>query len=390
MSACGRRCVPDDEDHPEVDRNFIAALAEAGSVSAARRSSRLAPVLEKYAGRLHSVVLAKLTCEMFPEAEARRLWEGVLRNRERLSKRLGRKVRVEVAALDYFMNAEEGFKNPLLIAENTFRRLRSNILRDGLTGLYNFRYYRMRIGEMVNAAKRYRQLFSLLLFDIDDFKAYNDAYGHQEGDRVLRTVARLGSECLRHSDVFVRYGGEEFVVLLPNTAKRNALVAAEKLRERIAVHPFRRKVTVSGGIATFLTDTEKDAEDLFRCADQALYRAKAEGKNRVCLYAVEKRHYPRISLLKERIKVRVLKGAAGVKGVKDAGLGGVCFYTDRGLDTGHLLEVELTLPGNRKVVFTGEAVWVANVGDSLFECGIKFVKIGRKPLEHLKEYLERF
>lgn len=326
---------------------------------------------------------------MFPGGEARRLWKRILCHRERLSRRLGRKVRVEVATLDHFLQAEAGFKNPLLIAERTFRRLRSNILRDGLTGLYNLRYYRMRIKEMVSAAKRYRRVFSLWLLDIDDFKAYNDTYGHQEGDKVLKRIAEIGRGCLRPSDVFVRYGGEEFVVLFPNTAKRNALVAAEKLRERIARHVFRRVVTVSGGIASFPTDTDKDGDELFRYADMALYRAKAEGKNRICLYVAERRKYPRIPLLKEKVKVRVLKGAtAGVRGVKDAGLGGVCFYLDRGIDTGHLLEVELILPMRRRVLFTGEAVWVANMGESLFECGVRFVKIGRKDLEGLRRYLE--
>lgn len=122
-----------------------------------------------YEGRLHSIILFKLTCEMFPGGEARRLWKRILCHRERLSRRLGRKVRVEVAALDHFLQAEAGFKNPLLIAERTFRRLRSNILRDGLTGLYNLRCYRMRIKEMVKTispsllvvASRHRRLQGL-------------------------------------------------------------------------------------------------------------------------------------------------------------------------------------------------------------------------------------
>lgn len=156
---------------------------------------------------------------------------------------------------------------------------------DGLTGLYNHRVFQERLEYALATAARYGQPLGLLLFDIDHFKKFNDTYGHQVGDLVLRELAAVIREQLRKPDIPARYGGEEFTIILPETPRQGAIELAERLRVVVAKHPFQRpggdplSVTVSIGVATFPEIKEK--RDLIEAADQALYRAKEAGRNRV-------------------------------------------------------------------------------------------------------------
>jgi diguanylate cyclase (GGDEF)-like protein len=155
---------------------------------------------------------------------------------------------------------------------------------DGLTGLTNHRTFQARLDEHLAQAQRYGKKASLLLCDIDHFKAVNDTYGHPAGDHVLRGVARTLAREARATDVVARYGGEEFAVVMPETDAQGALVIAERIRERIAALVFETeqgplRVTLSLGIATFPEDGEKKSE-LVERADGCLYHAKRHGRNR--------------------------------------------------------------------------------------------------------------
>jgi len=137
-------------------------------------------------------------------------------------------------------------------------------------------------------SKRHAKTFSLVFLDVDFFKQYNDTHGHLHGDAVLVALSKLLIAGLRKTDVAVRYGGEEFVLLLPETSKENAFALAGTIREKIAAHPFpgretqpQGKVTVSMGIAAFPEDGS-DSSTLLHRADEALYQAKNGGRNRVC------------------------------------------------------------------------------------------------------------
>ena len=158
---------------------------------------------------------------------------------------------------------------------------------DELTGMYNYRYLQQRLDEEVARAKRYRKYVSMLMMDADDFKHFNDCYGHLAGDRALSEFGRVLSAVVREVDVVARYGGEEFAVVLPETDAAGAFVVAEKIREALAAHMFGDAngdrcctLTVSIGVATYPTYAD-DKEALLREADDALYRAKNGGKNRV-------------------------------------------------------------------------------------------------------------
>jgi diguanylate cyclase (GGDEF)-like protein len=160
---------------------------------------------------------------------------------------------------------------------------------DGLTRLYVRRYFDARLGEEILRSKRFDTVFSVVMMDIDNFKALNDHYGHLVGDRVLVAVSEVIRRELRGVDTAARYGGEEFAMILPRTAMIEAYNLAERIRagiEALEVRGDARPVTVTAsfGIASYPESGALDAEDLVRRSDKALYRAKRTGKNRVELF----------------------------------------------------------------------------------------------------------
>ncbi len=168
-----------------------------------------------------------------------------------------------------------------------YQRTKELSTRDDLTGLFNRRHFFENLEKEVQRARRYQRVFSLLMLDLDDFKGYNDTYGHLKGDEVLKDVARLLLANTRRADVVARFGGEEFVVLLPEINAQGAAVVAEKIRMAVEGHPFPGRhtqpggaLTVTLGLAGYPADSE-DALELVDLADRALYAGKQQGGNRV-------------------------------------------------------------------------------------------------------------
>jgi len=169
---------------------------------------------------------------------------------------------------------------------------------DGLTGVYNHRFFQNSLKQEINRAERHSTPISILLIDIDHFKKFNDSYGHQVGDFVLAEFSKTIQESIREYDILARYGGEEFVVILPETNAEDALLVGEKLRSIIEQTPFqdnREKyhVTASFGQACGYPTTEDnfDKNALINQADQALYQAKAKGRNQVVGYSPKKKWF---------------------------------------------------------------------------------------------------
>ncbi len=155
---------------------------------------------------------------------------------------------------------------------------------DPLTGLLNRRYLEERIAEEITRSKRHRFSLSLMMLDVDDFKSYNDSYGHPAGDSALRTVAEILQETLRGADVAARYGGEEFAILLPQTSSEEAAQIGERIRKRVERTEFpKRGVTASIGIASCSNEIDSP-KDLISAADVALYSAKNHGRNNVQVF----------------------------------------------------------------------------------------------------------
>ena len=165
--------------------------------------------------------------------------------------------------------------------EEANRRLEALATEDGLTGLKNHRAFQERLAMEVERARRYGIPLSIVMLDVDQFKLYNDSYGHPAGDAVLRAVAACLRASTREADQAARYGGEEFTLILPHTQAADALVVATRCRKAIesAAWPAR-PVTASFGVATF-SPALTDPAALITAADKALYRSKHEGRNRV-------------------------------------------------------------------------------------------------------------
>ena len=157
---------------------------------------------------------------------------------------------------------------------------------DGLTELYNHRYFQEQMKMQVEQSKRYGTPFSLIIIDIDYFKKFNDKFGHQAGDAVLRQVAQILKLNVRATDIACRYGGEEMSIILPNTSKKLSFTTAEKICKRVASNKFKlnstdeENVTISLGVATFPDDGET-ASEIIEAADKRLYQSKHNGRNQV-------------------------------------------------------------------------------------------------------------
>ena len=165
---------------------------------------------------------------------------------------------------------------------------------DSLTGLYNKNYLVREADRIFGRYKRYNENFSLVMMDIDDFKLINDTYGHLVGDIVLEDIGNILRRYSRSADILIRFGGEEFLAILPHTTSTGAYRFAEKIRTKVEKHPIHLKdksfrVTISAGVAgTDLVKNIKSFDDLLKLSDKALYIAKKTGKNRTVVYGDEK------------------------------------------------------------------------------------------------------
>lgn len=192
---------------------------------------------------------------------------------------------ISVSELDLILNVAEfislSLSNALL-----FEKVEKLSVTDSLTGLFNRQLMQKVLANEFARSKRYGSPLSLVMVDVDHFKKVNDTYGHQKGDEVLKTLADVLKGFCRSHDVPVRYGGEEFLLILPQTPLQGALHIAERIRQTVAKTPFyhngkKLQVTVSCGLAALDKATMETPERLIGAADQALYKAKETGRNKV-------------------------------------------------------------------------------------------------------------
>lgn len=165
-------------------------------------------------------------------------------------------------------------------------KFRELAIRDGLTGLFNHRYGENRLAAEVDRARKFKRDLSVLFVDLDHFKQFNDNHGHQAGDDVLQMLGKIMAEAARDSDTVARWGGEEFIVIAPETDKKQACELAEAIRTQVAEYAFPHAekqplghVSLSVGVASISDGIDK-AEELLGLADKAVYKAKAAGRNR--------------------------------------------------------------------------------------------------------------
>jgi diguanylate cyclase (GGDEF)-like protein len=167
--------------------------------------------------------------------------------------------------------------------EATNAKLKETSFKDEVTGLYNRRFFSLRLEEEISRFRRFNHPVSVVVLDLDGFKTVNDEFGHAVGDDTLRDIGQILMKHSRGINVVSRYGGDEFAVLLVETAKSGARLYADRIRQVVATFPFShgKHVTASFGVASLPDDEATTSEELFRAADEALYAAKRAGKNQV-------------------------------------------------------------------------------------------------------------
>lgn len=234
---------------------------------------------------LYIDLLQAVTHNRFSAEEAKRLWHEILVHKYFMSEKLGRNVGIKVAVLDYLDNHSGRIKDFHLLPGKDLDSLLLFVNEDGLTGLFNHRYFQEHLRDELLRCQRYRRQFSLLFIDLDYFKPYNDNFGHMRGDLLLREIAAFLKASCREADIVARYGGDEFAMILPETNREEALQFAQRMQTNFQTREFGGRapglplpVTVSIGIATFPDDGNL-SEELVDLADKALYRAKRAGRN---------------------------------------------------------------------------------------------------------------
>jgi diguanylate cyclase (GGDEF)-like protein len=233
--------------------------------------------------------------------------------------------------------------------------------------------------------------------DLDDFKLVNDRFGHLAGDAVLKDVGGIINNMIRSEDTAARYGGEEIVILLPETGKKNALILAERIRSKIEalnieyedthIHP-----TVSGGLASYPIDAQNGPE-LIKHADFALYRAKEFGKNNITVYSQNRRRFFRCDLF-SNIQIRPISFGAEHETIvavgKNISVSGLLFESRHGFEIGTRLELQIPVgKGRTPFVVIGTVVRVEIFSAELYDIGVAFLEIDKTTRNEISRYMIR-
>ncbi|WP_459854730.1 diguanylate cyclase [Humidesulfovibrio idahonensis] len=314
----------------------LKALLQRSATTCTMTAAHWDTLAEEFGSEVYSEALYRLTrLELEPE-DARGRLLAIVDHQRQLSKALGRCVSLLTAACDYFMQVDPMVREPVLVEVRLLQQKEEFAVRDELTGLLNRRSFNQEIPREMERFRRFGQNFSLLMLDLDHFKDFNDAYGHSAGDQALRDVAVILSETARLYDRVIRFGGEEFAIILPQTNGDEALTVAERVREAVSSHRVRfggqdlDAVTVSIGLACYPKDG-LDMDGLVQNADAALYQAKAL-RNTVLRFHDTKRVHPRYALsdpLPLTIKTQHLGDVAA--DAWDVSLGGLSCISATGL-----------------------------------------------------------
>lgn len=309
-----------------------------------------------------------------PEFEARNALEEVVRIRNRMAQSLGREVDIRVAMMDYFTSVRPMISSPKLLEFSSYLAQRRLSVIDDLTGLYNRRFMRETLDREMKRSRRYHMKLSIVFLDIDNFKQINDRYGHAVGDTVLRTVAGAIRKYLRSEDVASRFGGEEFLVLMPHTGVSGAASFALRLLRAVQrLKPAKDlSVTFSAGIACYPDDAATQ-DELLEAADALLYQAKEEGKDRVCTSRGNRRADER-QAFEVPLVVRGPNGELDAAVALDISAGGLCLQTSYKLTVGERLSLSMQFrSGERLLQAQCTVIWVGAQDDrGLRECGVQF------------------
>jgi diguanylate cyclase (GGDEF)-like protein len=328
----------------------------------------------------YPILLNILTHLEFGAQDAKSNWDQILKHQSFLEAKLERPVKLITAMCDYFSEVSKNLKTPTMIELQVLEETRKVSRSDGLTGLFNRRFFDETLEGEISKAARYDGSFSLIFFDLDKFKNLNDTMGHQAGDLTLKRVAEVLILEKRTEDVACRYGGEELVLILPETQKINALVIAERIRQSVEELDLVYEgksfgVTLSGGVASYPLDAQ-DIKSLIHAADVALYQAKESGRNRIFLHALDKRHYIRIDFAGDVQVNKVDKRTEQINAQgKNFSSSGLLFESPVSIDIGTHVQIQISDKGTNKPITVNAQVARVEDFDSYFDIGVSFPEI---------------
>lgn len=241
-------------------------------------------LLSESEGDFYVKVLFHLTYEVFEKNRAFSIWNEILRHKKELSRLLNRNVEITVATLDYLTNIKKEILAPKIIGESFLGKIVELSSVDTLTKLYNRQHLMQVLNIEIRRYIRYKTPFSLLMIDIDHFKSINDNFGHNIGDKVLMEVSRILLLNLRELDICTRFGGEEFIIVLPHTEEEEALDLAERIRVNVK-EAFSSEYNLTISIGISIVSDRCDIFELIKEADRALYRSKENGRDKTTVYS---------------------------------------------------------------------------------------------------------
>jgi diguanylate cyclase (GGDEF)-like protein len=351
------------------------------------------------AGRVFSALLEIFVHLDFEEPEALAHWQRILEHAASMSAKLGRSAGIHLAILDYFMSVNRMLNTPLLIEAHAYRQTERLAMVDGLTGVFNRRYMDLCLRKEFNRCARYRKELSLIMIDLDDFKRLNDERGHAFGDRALKELGRFLRDRVREEDAVCRYGGEEFLIILPETRDDGAYKLAQRMHDDSKAGGFfaEHRITFSAGIAGY-PDAGMGSAEVVAAADKALYQAKFAGKDRVVKYSPDRRKFDRYPktwsidiLSREAPPLRVepaatLPAACSVR-TENISLGGAKIESRTRFDIDDALRLQIKAMDReaQKVSATAKVTWIQRTNQNTFAYGLSFTDLSRDAVTHFTD-----
>ena len=379
----------------ELIRNAIIQCLYDYSGQDEKLISELDKLIIEHGSSVYAVIINIFTHLNFPDREAEKCWSEIVRHQKLMSKKMGRNVKLRTAICDYFCSIHRSLKNPVMVEIHVFENTIKNIKFDRLTGLYSRAYFEESLNREVGRAKRYHTDLSILFLDLDDFKHINDTYGHQAGDYILKSVSEVILKQIRAEDIASRYGGEEIIIILPETGKVQALILGERIRRKIAENVFdyegkELRMTLSGGLASMPIDTTSFV-NLVKFADAALYRAKADGKNTISIFSENKRRYVRVDFCSE-IQIRKIDfddiGEKFLATAKNLSLTGILFESRVPMEIGDKINISIPLAELKNIIqVIGTVVRIESMDKDLYDIGIAFLEVTDSSRNEIHRYL---
>jgi diguanylate cyclase (GGDEF)-like protein len=389
--------TPENQNHPPeiqiLKQNILNSLSSSPG-DFTHQCQQLEPFLKGNRKEVCKIILHHLVQLTFTQDNACEHWDAIVKHAKKLQSSLDRSVGLTTAACDYFSTIQPCLDNPKLIDFARFEETLKSAHQDFLTGLLSRGAFQNLFEQELSRAKRHERNTTLIFFDLDNFKNINDEHGHLAGDEALKQIGHILSHRKRKEDIACRFGGDEFVVLLPETNKFRGLLVGKKLHDcinKLIIHCNGSDIQVScsGGLASYPLDSG-DTKGLIECADRALYEAKSHGKHKLCLFSEEKRTFTRIEL-KCDVKIRSLaihetENSSRSNNISE---GGILISCSSSFDIGTRLELQIPLKNKSSMTIIGSVVRVEKFDKNLYDIGLSFLSLNSTATstETLAEYV---